>query len=59
MGIFFEAIYTQAASHTYRRLLDPSKPVDAPPRRKGVAAIIVQLTGFEENGMRKADPYLP
>lgn len=46
---FFRAIYARSAS-------DAQGPARTPRRRE---AILVQLTGWRERGVRKADPYLP
>ncbi|KAL1412507.1 hypothetical protein Q8F55_000253 [Vanrija albida] len=46
---FFRAIYARSASNAVGKS-------QAPRRRE---AILVQLTGWRERGVRKADPYLP
>ncbi|ORY31264.1 protein-tyrosine phosphatase-like protein [Naematelia encephala] len=53
---FFLAILTRSASQhpLVAPLIPPSASSSIP-----CTAILVQLTGFEENGLSKADPYLP
>ncbi|EIW70073.1 hypothetical protein TREMEDRAFT_61835 [Tremella mesenterica DSM 1558] len=55
---FFYAIYSQSASKQ-PSLLQAIPHIQVEKKGKHKSAIIVQLTGWEENGRPKADPYLP
>jgi protein-tyrosine phosphatase len=48
---FLRAIYTGAAS--------THPAINRPPKARPEAALLVQLTGWEENGVTKADRYIP
>lgn len=48
---FLRAIYTGAAS--------THPAINRPPKARPGAALLVQLTGWEENGVTKADRYIP